>query len=88
MSWTCWPLWSLASARMLNLAARVPSGDPDAKGLVEGANGYLETSFLPGRVVHLGGGRQRPAGRLAHQGESAVGLEKSSLKLRPHVGTR
>ncbi|WP_345554646.1 IS21 family transposase [Streptomyces lannensis] len=25
-------------------------GDPDAKGLVERANGYLETSFLPGRV--------------------------------------
>jgi transposase len=25
-------------------------GDPEAKGLVEQANGYLETSFLPGRV--------------------------------------
>jgi transposase len=25
-------------------------GDPEAKGLVERANGYLETSFLPGRV--------------------------------------
>lgn len=24
-------------------------GDPEAKGLVERANGYLETSFLPGR---------------------------------------
>jgi transposase len=24
--------------------------DPEAKGLVERANGYLETSFLPGRV--------------------------------------
>jgi hypothetical protein len=23
--------------------------DPEAKGLVERANGYLETSFLPGR---------------------------------------
>jgi transposase len=26
------------------------AGDPEAKGLVERANGYLETSFLPGRV--------------------------------------
>ena len=26
-------------------------GDPEAKGLVERANGYLETSFLPGRIV-------------------------------------
>jgi hypothetical protein len=25
-------------------------GDPEAKGLVERANGYLETSFLPGRL--------------------------------------
>jgi transposase len=25
-------------------------GDPEAKGLVERANGYLETSFLPGRT--------------------------------------
>jgi transposase len=25
-------------------------GDPEAKGLVERANGYLATSFLPGRV--------------------------------------
>ena len=24
--------------------------DPEAKGLVERANGYLETSFVPGRV--------------------------------------
>jgi transposase len=26
--------------------------DPEAKGLVERANGYLETSFLPGRSFH------------------------------------
>jgi transposase len=26
--------------------------DPEAKGLVERANGYLETSFLPGRTFH------------------------------------
>ena len=37
--------------------------DPEAKGLVERANGYLETSFLPGRIVHLPGRLQRPAGR-------------------------
>jgi transposase len=27
-------------------------GDPEAKGLVERANGYFETSFLPGRSFH------------------------------------
>jgi transposase len=27
-------------------------GDPEAKGVVERANGYLETSFLPGRSFH------------------------------------
>jgi hypothetical protein len=27
-------------------------GDPEAKGLVERANGYLESSFLPGRTFH------------------------------------
>jgi hypothetical protein len=35
------------------LGARVvicDPGDPEAKGLVERANGYLETSFLPGRT--------------------------------------
>jgi transposase len=28
----------------------VPASGPEAKGLVERANGYLQTSFLPGRV--------------------------------------
>jgi hypothetical protein len=35
------------------LAAKIlvcDPGDPEAKGLVERANGYLETSFLPGRT--------------------------------------
>jgi len=35
------------------LAAKIiicEPGDPEAKGLVERANGYLETSFLPGRT--------------------------------------
>lgn len=31
-------------------AVLVGPGDPEAKGLVERANGYLETSFLPGRT--------------------------------------
>lgn len=35
---------------MLGVAIRqCKPGDPEAKGLVERANGYLETSFLPGR---------------------------------------
>jgi hypothetical protein len=29
---------------------QVPPRDPESKGIVERANGYLETSFLPGRV--------------------------------------
>ena len=32
-----------------NQGGVVPPRDPEAKGLVERANGYLETSFLPGR---------------------------------------
>ena len=37
------------------LAAKIwicEPGDPEAKGLVERANGFLETSFLPGRSFH------------------------------------
>ncbi len=49
--------------------------DPESKGLVERANGYLETSFLPGRTFTspaglqytasgvVGGGQQPPASR-------------------------
>ena len=37
-------------------------GDPEAKGLVERANGYLETSFLPGRRFASLAGLQRAAG--------------------------
>ena len=43
--------------------------DPEAKGLVERANGYFETSFLPGRDVHRPGRLQRPARRLARRGQ-------------------
>jgi transposase len=35
--------------------------DPEAKGLAEWANGYLETSFLPGRTSHLACRLQPPA---------------------------
>ena len=35
--------------------------DPESKGLVERANGYLETSFLPGRSFTSPAGFQRPA---------------------------
>ncbi len=41
-------------------AALCQRGDPEAKGLVERANGYLETSFLPGR-------RFEDAGDFNHQ---------------------
>jgi hypothetical protein len=39
-------------------------GDPEAKGLVERANGYLETPFLPGPQFQLTIGFQHPVGRL------------------------
>jgi hypothetical protein len=39
--------------------------DPEAKGVVERANGYLETSFLPGPHLHRIRGRGHPADRLA-----------------------
>jgi transposase len=40
-----------ALAGLLGVRVRIcRPGDPEAKGLVERANGYLETSFLPGRV--------------------------------------
>ena len=46
--------------------------DPEAKGLVERANGYLETSFLPGRALRLTGRLQRPARRVAGAGQHAA----------------
>lgn len=40
-----------ALAGLLGVRVRIcRPADPEAKGLVERANGYLETSFLPGRV--------------------------------------
>jgi hypothetical protein len=32
---------------------QLPPCDPESKGIVERANGYLETSFLPGRTFAL-----------------------------------
>jgi transposase len=46
-------------------------GDPEAKGLVERANGYLETSFLPGRSFTSPADFQHPAHRLARAGQPA-----------------
>ena len=43
--------------------------DPEAKGVVERHNGYLETSFLPGRQLLLAGRLQRPAHRVARAGQ-------------------
>ncbi len=43
--------------------------DPESKGLVERANGYLETSFLPGRSVHLAAGFQPPVAGVVAGGE-------------------
>ena len=45
--------------------------DPESKGIVERRNGWFETSFMPGRHVRLAGGLQRPARRLAGEGERA-----------------
>ena len=46
--------------------------DPEAKGLVERANGYLETSFLPGRSFTCPAGLQHPAHAVAGAGEPAA----------------
>ena len=46
-------------------------GDPEAKGLVERANGYLETSFLPGRRFDDVADFNAPAHRLAAPSEPA-----------------
>ena len=43
--------------------------DPEAKGMNERANGYYETSFLPGRQLQRRRRLQRPADDLAEAGE-------------------
>lgn len=47
-------------------------GDPEAKGLVERANGYLETSFVPGRVFASPTGRGQESAPHRHPGSTAV----------------
>lgn len=47
-----------ASAFAGTLATRIqlaPPREPEYKGIVERANSYLETSFLPGRTFNLAG---------------------------------
>jgi transposase len=61
-------------------------GDPEAKGLVERANGYLETSFLPGPQLRLAGRLQRPAGRLAGSGQPAAPAGAGLRTGRPDRG--
>ena len=39
---------------------QLPPYDPESKGIVERRNGFFETSFMPGRSLHLAGGLQRP----------------------------
>lgn len=50
---TGWGISTAASAFAGTLATRIhlaPPRDPECKGMVERANGYFETSFLPGRT--------------------------------------
>lgn len=57
-----------AAAFAGTLATRIrlaPRRDPEFKGMVERANGFLETSFMPRPAVHLTGRFQHPVGRLA-----------------------
>jgi transposase len=55
-------------------------GDPEAKGLVERANGYLETSFLPGRTF---GSPADFNGQLERWLERANGRQHRVLGCRP-----
>lgn len=72
-------------------------GDPEAKGLVERANGYLETSFLPGRSfagpadfnTQLGGwlerANQRQHRRLGCRPVDRWGADRSAMLALPPV---
>jgi hypothetical protein len=48
--------------------------DPESKGVVERANQFLETSFLPGRVF-ASGRLQQPARPVAAEGQRPAGQE-------------
>jgi transposase len=72
-------------------------GDPEAKGLVERANGYLETSFLPGRSfaspadfnAQLGGWlalvNQRPRRVLGCAPADRIGADRAAMLRLPPV---
>ena len=47
--------------------------DPEAKGVVERANGYFETSFLPGRSFDDVADFNAPAGRLVDEASQRAG---------------
>ena len=47
--------------------------DPESKGIVERANGYLETSFLPGRVFTSPADFNAQLARLAAAGQHPPG---------------
>jgi transposase len=71
--------------------------DPEAKGLVERANGYLETSFLPGRVFSspadfnaqlsdwLGLVNQRPRRVLGCAPADRIGADRAAMLPLPPV---
>lgn len=71
--------------------------DPESKGLVERANGYLETSFLPGRRFAspadfnaqlgdwLGKANQRHHRRLECRPADRVGVDKAAMLALPPV---
>jgi transposase len=54
-------------------------GDPEAKGLVERANGYLETSFLPGRAF---------TGPVDFNAQLAEWLERANQRQHRRLGCR
>ncbi len=60
--------------------------DPEAKGLVERANEYLETSFPPGAALRVAGRLQRPAGGVAAPGQRPGALQAAVPPGRPHRG--
>ncbi|GAA2878361.1 transposase [Nonomuraea rubra] len=72
-------------------------GDPEAKGLVERANGYLETSFLPGRTFTgpddfnaqlepwLQRANQRPHRRLGCRPVDRIAVDRAAMVALPPV---
>ena len=73
---------------VLGVAVRLcRPADPEAKGLVERANGYLETSFLPGRVFTSPGDfNQQLAAWLVRALTPANPHDRPGTARRPHRG--